>query len=92
MARCYAPTTEHPAWCDRSRCTADPSPQADGYRSGVGGQHQIGWPPANLLRSGQPRATAGPQFGVAAVAGSAAMLRVLDVAEREMGGTASGCP
>ncbi|ROO59585.1 hypothetical protein EDC02_1385 [Micromonospora sp. Llam0] len=30
----------HPAWCDRSRCTADPASQTDGYRPGVGGAHR----------------------------------------------------
>jgi hypothetical protein len=35
-----ADTAEHPTWCDRSRCTADPSTQANGYRSGVGGEHR----------------------------------------------------
>ena len=30
----------HPAWCDRSQCTANPASQANGYRSGVGGEHQ----------------------------------------------------
>ncbi|MBO3737987.1 hypothetical protein [Actinoplanes flavus] len=35
-----APDQQHPAWCDPSRCTAEPSTQADGYRSGVGGEHR----------------------------------------------------
>lgn len=32
--------TRHPAWCDRSRCTADPASQANGYRPGAGGEHR----------------------------------------------------
>ena len=32
-------TDRHPAWCDRSRCTADPASQANGYRPGIGGEH-----------------------------------------------------
>jgi hypothetical protein len=34
------PEQRHPTWCDRSRCTADPASQADGYRSAAGGQHR----------------------------------------------------
>jgi len=34
-----SPDQGHPAWCDRTRCTADPASQVEGYRSGVGGQH-----------------------------------------------------
>ena len=34
------PDQRHPAWCDPSRCTANPASQADGYRSGVGGEHR----------------------------------------------------
>jgi hypothetical protein len=30
----------HPAWCDPSRCTADPASQADGYRPDIGGEHR----------------------------------------------------
>ena len=30
----------HPGWCDPTRCTADPASQANGYRSGVGGEHR----------------------------------------------------
>jgi hypothetical protein len=36
-SRCAA---THPAWCDRSRCTADPASQAAGYRADVGGEHR----------------------------------------------------
>lgn len=32
----------HPAWCDRSRCTADPASQANGYRPAIGGEHKPG--------------------------------------------------
>lgn len=42
----YVPT--HPAWCDRSRCTADPASQANGYRSGVGGEHRSAPVPLGL--------------------------------------------
>ncbi len=42
------PTGRHPAWCDLSRCTADPASQANGYRPGVGGQHRSGPTPLNL--------------------------------------------
>jgi hypothetical protein len=34
------PCATHPAWCDPIRCTANPASQADGYRSGVGGEHR----------------------------------------------------
>jgi hypothetical protein len=30
----------HPAWCDRTRCTADAAGQANGYRSDVRGEHR----------------------------------------------------
>ncbi len=30
----------HPAWCDRTRCTANPARQANGHRPGEGGQHR----------------------------------------------------
>jgi hypothetical protein len=38
----------HPAWCDLTRCTADPVSQADGYRSGVGGEHRSAAIPVDL--------------------------------------------
>ncbi|QOC95410.1 hypothetical protein [Micromonospora craniellae] len=38
----------HPAWCDRSRCTADPTSQAGGYRPGAGGEHRSAPIPLNL--------------------------------------------
>jgi hypothetical protein len=41
------PDQAHPAWCDRSRCTADPSTQANGFRFG-GGQHRSDDLPLNL--------------------------------------------
>lgn len=31
---------QHPGWCDRSRCTANPASQANGYWPGVGGEHR----------------------------------------------------
>jgi hypothetical protein len=34
------PDQAHPAWCDRTRCTADPASQANGYRPSIGGQHR----------------------------------------------------
>jgi hypothetical protein len=33
-------TDRHPAWCDRTRCTADPASQAEGFRPGAGGEHR----------------------------------------------------
>ncbi len=30
----------HPVWCDPTRCTADPTSQAHGYRGGVGAEHR----------------------------------------------------
>lgn len=33
-------TGAHPAWCDLTRCTADPASQADGYRLKAGGEHR----------------------------------------------------
>lgn len=39
---------QHPAWCDRSRCTANPSGQANGYRSGLGGEHRSAPVPLDL--------------------------------------------
>ncbi|WP_432839019.1 hypothetical protein [Dactylosporangium sp. CA-092794] len=48
MASETAPDQGHPAWCDRTRCTADPASQANGYRSGVGGQHRSADLPLNL--------------------------------------------
>ena len=38
----------HPAWCDLTRCTADPASQAAGYRPGNGGEHQSAPIPLNL--------------------------------------------
>jgi hypothetical protein len=43
-----APDQEHPGWCDRVRCTADPASQAHGYRSRAGGQHRSTPIPLNL--------------------------------------------
>jgi hypothetical protein len=43
--RCAA---THPAWCDRSRCTADPASQAAGYRPGAGGEHRSAPVPLDL--------------------------------------------
>jgi hypothetical protein len=40
--------TTHPAWCDRTRCTADPASQAAGYRPGVGGEHRSAPVPLDL--------------------------------------------
>jgi hypothetical protein len=39
---CPAPASRaiHPRWCDRSRCTANPDSQANGYHAGVGGEHR----------------------------------------------------
>ena len=42
------PADQHPAWCDRTRCTADPASQAGGYRPGVGGEHRSAPVPLNL--------------------------------------------
>jgi hypothetical protein len=56
-----APDQGHPAWCDPSRCTADPASQANGYDSRTGGQHRSADLPLNL-RAGMwpipPRAVA----------------------------------
>lgn len=41
-------TQRHPAWCDLTRCTADPAGQAHGFRAGVGGQHQPARVPLDL--------------------------------------------
>ncbi len=35
-----AAPANHPASCDRTRCTANPASQANGYRPSVGGEHQ----------------------------------------------------
>ncbi|MEV6926734.1 hypothetical protein AB0M46_19825 [Dactylosporangium sp. NPDC051485] len=55
------PDQAHPAWCDHTRCTADPATQASGYRSGIGGEHRSADLPLNL-RAGMwpipPRAVA----------------------------------
>ena len=42
------PATRHPAWCDRTRCTADSASEAAGYRSHVGGEHGSAPVPLNL--------------------------------------------
>ena len=39
---------DHPAWCDPTRCTADPASQTDGYRSDLGGEHQSAPIPVSL--------------------------------------------
>lgn len=39
----------HPAWCDPTRCTANPASQADGYRAGPGGEHRSVPIPLNLI-------------------------------------------
>jgi hypothetical protein len=41
-------TARHPAWCDLTRCTADPASQTDGYRSDLGGEHQSAPVPVRL--------------------------------------------
>jgi hypothetical protein len=38
----------HPAWCDPTRCTADPASQSDGYRPDVGGEHLSAPVPVSL--------------------------------------------
>jgi hypothetical protein len=38
----------HPAWCDRSQCTADSASQANGYNPRAGGQHRSADLPLNL--------------------------------------------
>lgn len=42
------PANRQPAWCDRTRCTADPANQANGYRTGAGGEHRSAPVPLNL--------------------------------------------
>ena len=44
----------HPAWCDRSRCTADPASQAGGYRPDAGGEHRSSPVPLNLTTAMLP--------------------------------------
>jgi hypothetical protein len=44
----------HPAWCDRTRCTADPASQANGYAPSVGGEHQSTPIPLNLTTTMLP--------------------------------------
>lgn len=39
---------DHPAWCDPTRCTADPATQTDGYRSDLGGEHRSAPVPVSL--------------------------------------------
>jgi len=46
-------TDRHPAWCDRSRCTADPASQAGGYRPD-GGEHRSATVPLNLTTAMLP--------------------------------------
>ena len=41
-------TYRHPAWCDPTRCTADPARQTDGYRSDRAGEHQSAPVPVRL--------------------------------------------
>jgi hypothetical protein len=38
----------HPAWCDPTRCTANPASQTSGYRPDVGGEHQSAPVPVKL--------------------------------------------
>src|SRR5690348_797754 len=38
----------HPAWCDPTRCTADPAHQIDGYRSDRAWEHQSAPVPVRL--------------------------------------------
>jgi hypothetical protein len=47
-------TDRHPAWCDRSRCTADPASQAGGYRPDTGGEHRSAPIPLNLTTAMLP--------------------------------------
>ena len=44
----------HPAWCDRTRCTADPASQANGYAPGVGGEHRSAPIPLDLTTTMLP--------------------------------------
>lgn len=39
---------DHPAWCDPTRCTADPASQIGGYRSDLGGEHRSAPVPVRL--------------------------------------------
>jgi hypothetical protein len=38
----------HPPSCNRSRCTADPASQANGYQPDLGGEHRSAPVPLNL--------------------------------------------
>jgi hypothetical protein len=44
----------HPAWCDRSRCTADPASQAGRYRPDAEGEHRSAPLPLNLTTAMLP--------------------------------------
>ena len=44
----------HPAWCDRTRCTADPASQAGGYLPDAGGEHRSAPIPLNLTTAMLP--------------------------------------
>jgi hypothetical protein len=63
-----APDQQHPGWCDRSRCTADPSTQADGYRSGVGGEYRSADLPLNIGVGSWPVPPTGVAFLTESVA------------------------
>jgi hypothetical protein len=63
-----APDQQHPAWCDPSRCTADPSTQAGGYRSGVGGEHRSADVPLNIGAGSWPVPPTGVAFLTESVA------------------------
>jgi hypothetical protein len=41
-------TDRHPAWCDATRCAANPARQTGGYRPDVGGKHQSAPMPVRL--------------------------------------------
>jgi hypothetical protein len=49
---CHA--DRHPPWCDRSRCTADPASQANGYQPHIGGEHRSAPIPLNLTTAQWP--------------------------------------
>jgi hypothetical protein len=63
-----APEQQHPSWCDPSRCTADPSTQADGYRSDVGGEHRSADVPLNIGTGSWPVPPTGVAFLTESVA------------------------
>lgn len=49
-----ADAIDHPAWCEQSRCTADPSTQTASYHPNLGGQHCSADLPLNQRPGNRP--------------------------------------